>query len=147
MKKLTEAKVIQIRKLYEEGKTITQIANVVGLSRGGVWKRLKKQGVKMRGAHTRKGHNWGIEKRGKEFLGADGRYWIRGIQGGTNRNSKRRAVVKMEEKIKGAIPKGTFVHHKDGNCLNDNIENLALMSIAEHNRLHNKERWSGMFCN
>ena len=39
----------------------------------------------------------------------------------------------------GTIKKGMLVHHIDGNCLNDNIENLELMTRAEHLLTHRKE--------
>lgn len=37
-----------------------------------------------------------------------------------------------------------IVHHKDGNGLNNNPENLEPMTQAEHWRLHQKERWNKM---
>lgn len=43
------------------------------------------------------------------------------------------------EKHFGEIPKGYLIHHKDRNALNDNIENLELMSRAEHLAEHRKE--------
>lgn len=48
------------------------------------------------------------------------------------------------EKYLGEIPKGHIVHHKDRNPLNDNIENLELISrakhLAEHRKEHNEEK-------
>lgn len=50
------------------------------------------------------------------------------------------------EKHFGEIPKGHIVHHKDRDALNDNIENLELMSRAkhlnEHRNEHDKEKKS-----
>lgn len=43
------------------------------------------------------------------------------------------------ESAHGAIPAGACVHHKDRNKLNDDIENLELMSVAEHLREHRGE--------
>jgi len=43
------------------------------------------------------------------------------------------------EYYKGDIPEGNFqIHHKDFNPDNNNIENLQLMTIEEHHRLHMK---------
>ncbi len=39
---------------------------------------------------------------------------------------------KLEE-----VPKGYGIHHKDGDSLNDNIDNLILMKLTEHARMHN----------
>ena len=36
----------------------------------------------------------------------------------------------------GPIPKGKQIHHKDGNFLNNSIENLECLSAAEHRREH-----------
>jgi hypothetical protein len=40
---------------------------------------------------------------------------------------------------KGEIPKGHVIHHKDGNKLNNSIENLECMTQAEHSKLHRLE--------
>lgn len=80
--------------LYSQGKTIYEIAEIIGISPTGVWKRLKKQGVETRGG-TRKGDHWSVDKRGVEYLGADGRYWVRGT-GENGHKCKRREVIVME---------------------------------------------------
>ena len=36
----------------------------------------------------------------------------------------------------GPIPKGHQIHHKDGNCLNNDISNLACLSTKEHRQEH-----------
>lgn len=38
------------------------------------------------------------------------------------------------------LPKELMVHHIDGNTLNDNIDNLALITYTAHNRLHAPDR-------
>ena len=40
----------------------------------------------------------------------------------------------------GAIPDGYHVHHKDGNCQNNDLSNLELLSAKEHVSGHTKER-------
>lgn len=42
--------------------------------------------------------------------------------------------------VNGPIPKGHVIHHKDGNRMNNSIENLQCMSHSEHSRLHARER-------
>lgn len=44
------------------------------------------------------------------------------------------------EKHNGKIPEGYVIHHKDGNKLNNNLDNLQLMSSKEHAKLHNTKR-------
>lgn len=68
------------------------------------------------------------------------------------RNNEQRAYVKMAEpntwclysryvleQQYGPIPQGMCIHHKDGNKRNDAIENLELVSKAEHLDLHRDE--------
>lgn len=40
------------------------------------------------------------------------------------------------------IPKGFVVHHLDENKRNNHIDNLALMTITAHNRIHAHEAWN-----
>ncbi len=40
------------------------------------------------------------------------------------------------------IPKGFIIHHLDENKRNNDIHNLALMSITAHNRIHSHEAWN-----
>lgn len=40
------------------------------------------------------------------------------------------------EKHNGPIPEGYVIHHKDGNGLNNSIDNLEMMTRSEHARYH-----------
>jgi hypothetical protein len=42
--------------------------------------------------------------------------------------------------LSGGIAKGDYVHHKDGNKLNNLADNLEIMSAEEHQRITNKGR-------
>jgi len=68
------------------------------------------------------------------------------------RSGEKRAFIKVAEpntwvllarhtweSINGPIQKGMGIHHKDGNKLNDNIENLELVSKAKHLEIHRPE--------
>ena len=44
----------------------------------------------------------------------------------------------ISEYHQGSIPNGYQVHHNDGNSLNNTPDNLNVVSIHEHNMLHNK---------
>jgi len=40
------------------------------------------------------------------------------------------------------IPKGFIIHHLDENKRNNDINNLALITITAHNRIHSHEAWN-----
>jgi len=42
----------------------------------------------------------------------------------------------MEHKLERKLVENEVVHHKDGNMLNDNIDNLEVMTKQDHNILH-----------
>lgn len=52
----------------------------------------------------------------------------------------------MEQKIGRVLEKNEVVHHKNHNTLDNRIENLELMTVSEHCRLHVSEnihkRWA-----
>ena len=50
--------------------------------------------------------------------------------------SIREHLFVMECHLKRGIKKGEIVHHIDGNKRNNNIDNLFLTTVAEHNKLH-----------
>jgi len=66
------------------------------------------------------------------------RAWVKIADNGTSYDWKYRAVV-VWESIYGPVPSGYVVHHKDRNKLNDAIENLELMSRAQHLLEHRHE--------
>jgi len=45
-------------------------------------------------------------------------------------------VVKMEEQIGRRLKRGECVHHIDENKLNNDLSNLALMTVSAHAKLH-----------
>lgn len=46
------------------------------------------------------------------------------------------------ERQNGKIPKGHEIHHKDLNTLNNNIDNLELMKVEDHRKLHSIISWN-----
>lgn len=53
---------------------------------------------------------------------------------------RKRLHVYVWELIHGEIPKGYQVHHIDHDKNNNEPENLALLTVAEHRKIHSQER-------
>jgi len=50
----------------------------------------------------------------------------------------REHILVMENFLERSLKKGEVVHHIDGDKLNNNIENLDLCTVVEHNNCHAK---------
>lgn len=61
----------------------------------------------------------------------------RGYYLGYSNGKKIRLHRYIWEKHNGAIPKGYHIHHIDGNRLNNDISNLAMLIASEHESYHN----------
>ena len=73
--------------------------------------------------------------------------WALGARRGTNKNyfctdpkrdgtKAKRLHREIWKEYNGEIPEGCHIHHKDGNPLNNNIENLECLTASEHHQLH-----------
>lgn len=58
----------------------------------------------------------------------------------TRNGFKMKHIYVMEQHLGRPLQFGEVVHHKDGNILNNNIENLQVMTPGEHSSLHNRTR-------
>lgn len=57
---------------------------------------------------------------------------------GKRRNGIKRDVhrITMEEHVGRALDRSEVVHHIDGNIRNNRLENLKLMTLSAHSRMH-----------
>ena len=55
----------------------------------------------------------------------------------TSGDRKRLHVAMYEAEMGIEVPDGYIVHHKDWNKSNNTIENLVMVSVREHNLIHN----------
>lgn len=72
---------------------------------------------------------WNYEGKGKlkrKFVKKDGKFML-------NSHYVFCSYYRIKE-----FPKGFILHHKDGNSLNDSIDNLVMMTDKAHKEFHNK---------
>ena len=82
-----------------------------------------------------------VEYDGIRFFPTQQGYWLGSvIDPTTNRPRAIRMHIYVWEKYNGPVPNGFHVHHKDKNKDNNSIENLVLLSAAEHLSAHGLER-------
>ena len=66
-------------------------------------------------------------------------YEIRYIQGYNKKGNVKEHRYIMEQYLGRRLNTDEVVHHKDGNKLNNNINNLEVMKRGEHSRLHRRK--------
>lgn len=128
----------EIIKLYNEGYSCGDIADMFSMSRQAVFERLKRNGLDLRA------------KKVYPFIIYDGiRFTPSGH--GYYRATSRKGHLSLHrykyEKEVGVIPEGYDIHHKDWNKQNNAIENLECISKSDHARIythgknqHNKDK-------
>lgn len=52
--------------------------------------------------------------------------------------NRKRLHVAMWEAVNGPVPEGYIIHHKDWNKTHNEISNFAMVTVAEHNLIHNR---------
>ena len=66
-------------------------------------------------------------------------YAVRYIDGYNKKGNVKEHRYIMEQYLGRKLNNNEIVHHKDGNKLNNNIDNLEVMLRGEHSRMHRKE--------
>ena len=64
------------------------------------------------------------------------------LSGAPINGKRKRLHVYIWEKENGPVPNGFNVHHVDEDKMNNDISNLKLLSVHEHQHLHSKERFA-----
>ena len=146
--------------LYESGDSITIVAKKVGLSQSTVRLRLlahgalrtRTEGIRLAAKDGRLGHQGNLGKKFSQEAKEKMRLSKIGkgkgtslkpngyveITMGENKHRGEHRVI-MESRLCRKLKSGEVVHHKDGNRSNNNIDNLEVMSRAEHASHHAKE--------
>lgn len=120
--------ILEIKRLYEQGLSCSDIGKVLGASRQAIWEKMKNAGVKMR------------QKKLLPYIIYDEKKWTISKTTGyyrlTNSRKKHfslhRYVYEKEKNTK--IPSGYDIHHIDKDKTNNKIENLECLPKAEHTK-------------
>lgn len=144
--------------------SVNEISNIVGIPRGPLWRLMKKYKIPIRAfeegnllyyemhpnVRSERNHppmsEINIQKARERIIRANSMkakkmvrisengYWV--FTCGPNKGRCVHTVI-MEEHIGRHIRKGECVHHINGNRTDNRIENLQLLTIGEHTKLHN----------
>jgi predicted DNA-binding protein YlxM (UPF0122 family) len=113
-------------KMYCDGMSLAQIGKNFNITRQSVYERFKKKKLQLR------------SRKFKDFIIVDSLKFTINKNGYYESTTKDRLMLHNYnwEKINGKIPKGYEIHHIDLNKLNNNIENLKLVTPSEHTKIH-----------
>lgn len=151
--------------LYEQGMSIPQVSDETGLARSTIRYQLKianalrsrADGVREAARNGRLGSGMRSKRRTfsnshKKAISDSRQRWAEENSKGTRISSsgyieftrgahkgRSEHVVKMEERLGRPLMKDECVHHIDGNKLNNDENNLALLTTSGHARLHRRE--------
>lgn len=106
-----------------------KIADLVGdITRQGIWKRLKRNGIKTRSKEDALFIDNGIKCKLSQ-----GYFWMY-CPGHPRANGGyvKKSVLGLEEKLGRPLNDGEFPHHVDGNRLNDALDNLEPSDRSSH---------------
>ena len=116
-----------VKKYWGEGLSMGKIAKLMNRSRSSVRWLMQKFNIKRR----KQSSSPILFKKGKDHP-----HW----NGGSERYWGRIARKVWEKYWREKKPKGYLIHHGDRNIKNNNICNLALLTVSFHAGLHNKQR-------
>lgn len=123
--------------LYQEGKSLSQVAKVYSVTRQSVFELFKSRGLKMR-----------PKPDPKPFVLFNGAKYTLRNTGYFGKTTKPRSSLHRDiwEFHNGPIPEGWDIHHKDENKMHNELTNFECLPKAEHTRLyspHNNQYTKG----
>lgn len=147
----TRIDIEEAKKIYKSGMTQEEVAKKLETTQKVIWRLFKKHGFKCRIAKKRnqegdKNSYWkgGISQSGKGYVWIKCKGHPRAKKSGDYVPAH---VLIIEQKLGRFLnyygqnnPNNEVIHHNNGITNDNRIENLVLMSFAEHSTLHLKQR-------
>jgi len=136
---------------WDEEKSISEIAKILGVGRSTVWRWLKKFDIKRRGSSGNKAGEEMAEETKKKIQATMQEYHENnpGVREGKNHGCwKGGGITYHQTKARKTwgkhydykIPKGFLIHHIDRDVTNNDMGNLVLLNRSLHVKIHNWER-------
>ena len=134
--KTTDSEIKEIIKLYNIGLSSIEIGKIVNRGKTTVRRVLKQKDIHIRGhleANVKGEKHAKWNKSGKYISKLRGYVYIR-----VGKKWKKEHTEVWEKFHNKTVPKNMVIHHIDENKTNNDIENLMLLTIGEHNTIHTK---------
>jgi len=120
----------KIVNLHESGLTHKQIGIFYKMSENGICSLLRRRGIKSHknifGDRNPNYKGGFLYKEGRKMIRINGKYIYE-------------YTYIMEQHIGRKLTKGEVIHHINGNVNDNKIDNLQLMTVSEHMKLHAKQ--------
>ena len=119
-------KAIEMYQYYKTGLSLEDVGKIYGISRQSVYASFKCRNFELR------------KKKTLPFIIVDGLKFTIRYDGYYYCTTNDTLSLHKYNWIKknGEIPEGYQLHHKDHNKLNNELENLQLVTVSEHTKLH-----------
>ena len=130
----------ELWKLYQSNMSIAAIAEKYGASQGGIQNKLRRAGYKLRGLSEAHKLAFATGRKVPKSVSGE-KHWM--WRGGTERRSYRGKVKKEECKL-CQVTTRLEIHHKDFDHYNNDPDNLEVLCVTCHRRLHKKAYWDAI---
>lgn len=130
----------QMADLYREGKSLSDIGKILGLSTTTVFRRFRKHNIPTDPIRRKRGAENHLYKGGIIFRNGYVMLLKRDHPKSNYGGYVREHILVMEEFIGRYVKEGEIVHHRNSNKVDNRLENLMLISDSEHRKIHAEMR-------
>lgn len=125
-----DEKALAMHELYLSGQSLAQVGEHFGVTRQTVYETFRRRGFALRS----KTFKPSVTFNGETYSADPDGYWRKTF------GDRRWLHHAVWEHHNGPIPKGSHIHHIDGDTANNDSSNLACISPSLHMQIHNPMR-------